>query len=468
MERIDGEGLFLVAFLSDRALVHRVPAGCTVTVGRGVNADVQVMEQGLSRAHFTLHAGSAPIVRDLGSVNGTRVAGVRLTPNVETPVEIGTVIDAGGTFFVLRDRDPHTTFAEEHGERLSGSLPAAMAGVVVEDPTMTRLYGLVSRVARSSIPVIVTGETGVGKELVATALHTGSPRGNKPFIRINCAAVPEQLLESELFGFERGAFTGATQSKRGLIESADGSSFLLDEIGEVPLGTQAKLLRVLETGEIMRLGALAPRTVDVRFIAATNRDLPALVAERAFRADLYYRLNGITIAIPPLRERVAEVSRLATHFLSEAAKRVHRRAPRLSGEAIAMLESHSWPGNVRELRNVMDRALMMCRGDVVGGDGILLDPVEAPPVAEHRSRHPPAPSAAPPVAPPAHAKARSGGASARGRLVRRDRDTECAMIQKALEDAGGHQGRAAELLGISRRTLINRLEEYGLARPRKR
>jgi transcriptional regulator with PAS, ATPase and Fis domain len=457
MARVAADGLYLVAFLREGTRVRRLSVDATVTVGRGAKCDVQVDAMGLSRAHFAIRAGSPPTIRDLESANGTRVRGTKLPSGVDVPLEIGTIIEAGGTFFVLRDHDPHHPLAEEAEPASDAFADAAATRVVVEDPVMAQLHQRIALVARSSMPLIVVGETGVGKEIVATALHARSPRRRKPLVRINCAAVPESLLESELFGFERGAFTGATQAKSGLIESADGSSFFLDEIGEMPLPIQAKLLRVLESGEITRLGALKPRTVDVRFIAATNRNLAALVVERRFRADLYYRLNGMTLAIPPLRERVTEISKLASLFLSAGAERAKRAVPRLSREALALLERHPWPGNVRELRNVMDRALTVCPADVIGEEAILLDPIEA-----RDGGGEPGPAA--PTAPTMRPRA---SAPPRGRLVRRDPATERALIAEALETARGHQGRAAELLGISRRTLINRLDEYGIRRPRK-
>jgi DNA-binding NtrC family response regulator len=464
MNRVEADGLFFVAFLKDGVAVHRLVSDVTIRVGRSTECDIRLDSVALSRVHFAIRAGATPVIRDLGSVNGTRLGGVKLAPNVDTPVRLGTVIEAAGSFFVLRDRDPRASFDVPEATATAGSPDGALQpAVVVEDPAMARVWELVGLISRSSMPVIVTGETGAGKEIVACALHAQSPRARNPLVQINCAALPESLLESELFGFERGAFTGAAQSKAGLVESADRSTFFLDEIGEMPLAIQAKLLRVLESGEITRLGALRPRAVDVRFIAATNRDLPALVAEGGFRADLYYRLNGITIPVPPLRERVADIPKLANLFLSQGATRAKRPTPRLTDEAGALLQRHAWPGNVRELRNVIDRALTISPGDVIDADAILLDPVESagmpsgisPDAAgNERATQPPlAPRERPPP---------------RGRLVRRDPATECAMIVKALEDAGGNQGRAAELLGVSRRTLINRLEEYGLSRPRKR
>jgi two-component system response regulator AtoC len=457
LDRSLAPGVCLVAFLNDGAPVHRIAPGATITVGRSADCDVQIDRVGtLSRRHFAVRDGSQRVVRDLGGMNGTKVGGVPLRPHEDTPIELGALIEAGGVFFMLRDRDPHA---------MSPSTPdvsthASTSAVVIEDPSMARLHHLVAQIARSAMPVLIVGETGVGKEIFATAVHAQSPRAQNPMVRINCAALPESLLESELFGYEKGAFTGASQRKRGLIESADGGSFFLDEIGELPLTTQAKLLRVLESGEIMRLGALAPRTIDVRFIAATNRHLPSIIAKGGFRRDLYYRLNGITIPIPPLRDRVAEIEKLAELFLSLGAKRAHRRPHKLSKRAVAMLEQHSWPGNIRELKNVMDRAMTVTPGDTIDADAILLDREEAPP--ELRAGEPPTmASIERTIAPP------STTGEPRGRLVRQDRETECALILQALEEAGGHQTRAAEILGISRRTLINRLDEYGLKRPRK-
>jgi transcriptional regulator with PAS, ATPase and Fis domain len=347
-----------------------------------------------------------------------------------------------------------------------GALPISHAdvvpinGVVVADESMQRLHELVDLVARSNIAVLVTGETGSGKEVISEAVHVRSSRADKPFVSLNCAALPETLLESELFGYERGAFTGANQTKQGLIESAHEGTLFLDEIGEMPLPTQAKLLRVLENGEITRIGALKPRVVDVRFIAATNRDLPALVARGEFRRDLYFRLNGITIPVPPLRERAGEIAPLAQHFLELGSKKAGRRAPNLAPDVLPRLLAHSWPGNIRELRNVMDRALALCAGNTVRSEHVILDP-PMPDAADSVALRPGS------LSPAAMPAAPQGGEKV-GRLMRLDPDVERRMIEDALEKAGGNQGRAADLLGISRRTLINRLDEYAIKRPRKR
>jgi two-component system response regulator AtoC len=454
MPRIAADGLYLVAFAKIGVRVVPVPADSTMTVGRSPECDVQLDHSALSRRHFSVHEGRPARVTDLGSANGTRASGVQLPAHQPRPIELGHLIEAGGILFMLRDRNPLADLAGPPRSAAQLSKEALLQAVVVEDPAMGRLHQLVDMVARSTMPVLVIGETGVGKEIVSTAVHARSLRAEQPLVRINCAALPETLLESELFGFERGAFTGASQSKRGLIESADGGSFLLDEIGEMPLTTQAKLLRVLESGEITRLGALRPRTVDVRFIAATNRHLPSLVSEGKFRRDLYYRLAGITIPIPPLRERRVEIARLAELFLASTNRLAQRPPATLSADALDILERHSWPGNVRELKNVVERAVTISWGGTIRPEHLLLDPV----MHEGASLRPsdPPPLGAPSVEP------------SRGRLLRMDAETERKLIVRALEEAAGNQGRAAEALGISRRTLLTRLDEHGVKRPRKK
>jgi transcriptional regulator with PAS, ATPase and Fis domain len=317
---------------------------------------------------------------------------------------------------------------------------------------MERIHGLVEMVARSSIPVLVIGETGVGKEIIAASIHETSPRADKPYVKLNCAALPETLLESELFGHEKGAFTGATQSKPGLIEAAHEGSIFLDEIGEMPLATQAKLLRVLENGEVLRIGALKPKIVDVRFIAATNRALPELLATGDFRRDLYFRLNGITIPVPPLRERASEVPALVHFFVERAAKRSGRRAPSVAQEVLDLLTAHTWPGNIRELKNTVERALTLCNGPELRAEHVMLDNdvMHLVGIGE-KDPHRPKPAEPEPRRP-----------------LRLDAATERAIIVRALEEAGGNQSRAAKDLGISRRTLVNRITEYGLRRPLKR
>ena len=331
--------------------------------------------------------------------------------------------------------------------------PAARPGegIVVADEAMRRLYDLVARVAPGTIGVLLTGETGVGTEVVAEAVHRLSPRAARPLLRLNCAALSETLLESELFGHDRGAFTGAVQAKPGLLETADGGTILLDEVGELPLATQAKLLRVLEERQVLRVGGLTPRAIDVRFVAATNRDLEAEVRRGAFRQDLLFRLNGVTLTVPPLRERVSEIEPMARAFLHATCHRLARsREPGLSAEAVTFLCTYDWPGNVRELRNVIERAVLLCDEPLIGLDHL---PTEKRSATLSASRPPPAPVLPQSSAPEA---------------LRKDlQDVEKQHILDALAQCGGNQTQAAKLLGISRRTLTSRLTDYGVPRPRK-
>jgi DNA-binding NtrC family response regulator len=247
-----------------------------------------------------------------------------------------------------------------------------LPGMVGNDPCMQQVYRLVRLVARRATTVLITGPTGTGKELVARAIHDLSPRANKPFVVINCAAIPEALLEAELFGHTRGAFTGAVQPRAGRVQSAQGGTLFLDEIGELPIGLQAKLLRFLEKGEIQRLGSSEPYQVDVRVVAATNAQLVQRVEQKEFREDLYFRLAVFPIELPPLAERMGDVPRLTEHFL---AKLSDNEIPKLSGTAVRMLEGHSWPGNVRELQHVLERALILSAdAPMIGAEHIHFSP----------------------------------------------------------------------------------------------
>ncbi|MFC1612017.1 sigma 54-interacting transcriptional regulator, partial [Myxococcota bacterium] len=236
--------------------------------------------------------------------------------------------------------------------------------VVIKDPAMIKLYRLADRIAVGPLSVLLVGETGVGKEVLAEYVHNQSPRADKPFLRLNCAALSESLLQSELFGHERGAFTGALKEKTGLLESANEGTVFLDEVSDMPLSTQVKLLRVIEEKKVLRVGSVRPRSIDVRFIAATNRNPEIEVSRGDFREDLYFRLNGITIAIPPLRTRVAEIESLAGIFLRRLCKQMNiKPEPRLSERAMRLLKAYSWPGNIRELRNIIERAVLLCGGE---------------------------------------------------------------------------------------------------------
>ncbi len=257
-----------------------------------------------------------------------------------------------------------TTLRQENAALRREAGPAEMIG---SGAAMRRLFDVIRRAAPSEGRVLVTGENGTGKELVARALHAGSRRKDAPFVKLNCAAVPAELIESELFGHERGAFTGAVAARKGKFEQADGGTLFLDEVGDMPAAMQAKVLRVLQEGEFERVGGQQTLRCDVRVVAATNRDLPADVKAGRFREDLYYRLNVVPIHAPPLRERREDVPELAARFLAEACERNGRRPMRLAREAVLSLQAHEWPGNVRELRNLVERLAILCDGPEIGG-----------------------------------------------------------------------------------------------------
>jgi DNA-binding NtrC family response regulator len=320
---------------------------------------------------------------------------------------------------------------------------------------MERLRQMLDRIAQSRINVLIAGETGVGKGVLAAELHRLSARSGA-FVALNCAELQENLLESELFGHERGAFTGASASKPGLIEGADGGTLFLDEIGEMSLATQAKLLRVLEDRSVRRVGSLQARSLDVRVLAASNRDLAAESEGGAFRRDLYFRLNGISLVVPPLRERLDELEPLARKLLAQASEAHGRETPpELCGGALEALRRHSWPGNIRELRNVLERAVVLCPGEVVTEEHVALSRPEPRPKVVSLAAH------------AARAPAHEPVQAATGTPEEKSGD-ERRRIEEALDACAGNQSRAAKLLGISRATLVSRLNLYGFPRPRKR
>ncbi|MDX2175817.1 MAG: sigma-54 dependent transcriptional regulator [Candidatus Sumerlaeia bacterium] len=307
-------------------------------------------------------------------------------------------------------------------------------GMVGETGEMQKLFEQLRLIAPTKVTVLIEGESGTGKEVLARAIHQASPRARKPFVAVHCAALPETLLESELFGHERGAFTGAVARKPGRFELANGGTILLDEVGEIPLAMQVKLLRVLEAREIQRVGGTETLKVDVRVLAATNRELADEVAEGRFREDLYYRLNVVHMQLPPLRARRADVSILARHFIEEFARENGRQVPELTREAIEALQSYHWPGNIRELRNVMENTFVFLRGDAIG-------PADLP--AHVKGDAAPSETISFPLGMPLE-------------------EVETRYLQAMLAKADGNRTRASELLGISRRTLQRRIKELGL------
>jgi DNA-binding NtrC family response regulator len=374
---------------------------------------------------------------------------------------LGNTVRVGVASFPIDGRSPEQLIAES-GAALASGESGRVRAVAVEGATGGYLE-LVDRVSDADISVLLLGETGVGKEITAERIHRASARSSRPFLRLNCAAFSETLLENELFGHEPEAFSGASRAKPGLLETARGGTVLLDEIGELPMSLQVKLLRVLEDAHVLRVGGLKPTPIDVRFVAATNRDLEAAIAGGTFRSDLYFRLDGVTIHIPPLRERVDEIPGLAAVFAAEAAKRFGRSpVPRLSSDALELLRSYRWPGNIRELRNVVERAVLLCDGDTIGPRHLPLEKfAAAPPPAVDEVTGDCAPVGDTGRVP--RATIGPGLREAQQQLAEADKQ----RIVDALERCGGNQTKAAKLLGISRTTLLSRLDAYSLPRPRK-
>jgi DNA-binding NtrC family response regulator len=308
--------------------------------------------------------------------------------------------------------------------------------IVGKSPQMLDVYKMVARVAPTLSTVLVVGESGTGKELVARAIHTHSPRAGQPFVAVNCTALTESLLESELFGHAKGAFTGAVASKRGLFEEAQGGTLFLDEIGDVAGKMQAQLLRVLQEGEIRRVGGSEPVKVDVRVVAATNRDLDQEVKEGRFREDLYFRINVVTIKLPPLRDRPSDIELLVNHFLAKYAARERRADAGIAPEAMGVLRRWAWPGNVRELENVIERALALSKDGVILPSDLPLDVTGVPVTSTPEG---------------------GGLVDDRPSLA----ELERRYIELILKETGGNKKRAAEILGIDRRTLYRTLEREG-------
>jgi nitrogen regulation protein NR(I) len=324
--------------------------------------------------------------------------------------------------------------------------------LVGQSPAMRTIYDMVARVADSPSTVLITGESGTGKELIAKALHRGSSRRDKPLIKVNCAAIPKDLVESELFGYQKGAFTGAVGDKPGRFELADGGTLFLDEIGEIPVEIQVKLLRALQESEFERVGGIRTLKVDVRLIAATNRDLKSLIAEGRFREDLYYRLAVVPIALPPLRDRREDIPLLVGHFIEKYNRRLGKRVERIDDDALGLLVGYAWPGNIRELENLMERSVLFA-------DGPRIQASSLPESLRDRGTPP-----SPPIAAvgPLGAIASPSGASMKEIVRQAQAELEKELISRALEETGGNVTRAAKRLQISRKSLQVKMKELGL------
>ena len=401
-----------------------LPRAGHLTIGRSSRCAIQVDDNSVSSEHAVLLIGSDLRVQDLGSRNGTAVAQRRLARGETAVVGLGEAIVIGHAMLVIRPLNGPAVVAPAQPE------PSA-DDVLLVSTTLQRQREQLERVAASDLSVVILGETGVGKDVLAREMHALSGRRGR-FVALCCAALPESLIESELFGHERGAFTGAQSEKQGLLEIARGGTVFLDEIGELPLSCQAKLLRVLEDRSVVRVGGVKPIALDVRYIAATNRRLDAEIQRGGFRPDLYFRLAGFQLDIPPLRERRDEIEPLAKEFLAQACRRMGLPAMTLASSALDALRARAWPGNIRELRNVIERTAIMSSTTELTADMLQLSPAPAdtePPDAQSSS-------------------------------------AERAALVDALSSCGGNQTRTARFLNISRSTLIRRMKQYGLPRPR--
>jgi nitrogen regulation protein NR(I) len=340
--------------------------------------------------------------------------------------------------------------AGEDASPARGNEGGARFGIIGGSDTLTELYGVLERVADTPTTVLITGESGTGKELVARALHAHSSRRDKPFIKVNCAAIPKELIESELFGYERGAFTGAVTSKPGRFELANGGTLFLDEIGEIPIEMQVKLLRALQESEFERVGGIKTIRVDVRLVAATNRDLKKLIASGGFRDDLFYRLNVVPIRLPALRERAGDIPVLVDHFLTKFNERLKKHVVGAELEALDLLSVYGWPGNIRELENVVERAVLFC-------DTQKLRVQDLPPELRGSSGlTTPPPSEAELQA----ALASEGGLKEHVKVAMSRLERE--LVGRALTQTGGNVTHAARLLKISRKGLPLKMKELGL------
>jgi len=432
--------LSLLVYHPGGAQAIELETGRAVVVGRGDAPEGTLQDATLSRKHarFTRGAGTDVECEDLGASNGTWFRGRRVTKVVLAPgdeVRLGAVVV-----------EVHARAASAVGAAV---VPAEDLGrPILVSAAIRGVFAEVARAAPSAIPVLLQGETGTGKEVAARALHAGGPRAAGPMLTVSCAAIPEGLVESTLFGHEKGAFTGANERRRGAFEVASGGTLLLDEIGELPLQGQAALLRVLESKVVVRVGATRELPVDVRVVAATNRDLQARVREGGFRADLLYRLNGITLTVPPLRERPDDIVPLAEAFLRRAVARTGGAPRTLDPAALAALTAYTWPGNVRELRNVIERALVVSARDPITIEE--LPPHVASPSAATRSPEAPARPTARRPAEPA------------GDLRASVQTYERKIIAEALAACSGNQTEAAKRLNMPLRTFVRKVKALNL------
>jgi transcriptional regulator with GAF, ATPase, and Fis domain len=420
------------------------------TVGRGPTNDVALDDPAASRRQSIIRADEdGYLVSDLGSANGTFLNGSRVLAPAR--LKTGDEITVGSTcirFVGDPAREPHAEQPADDSTRVRED--ARSGGVLLgASPAMEELFHLIEKAAASPLPTLIEGETGTGKELVARAIHQASRSAKGPFLPVNCAAVPENLLESELFGHRRGAFTGATGDHEGLFEAAQGGTVFLDEMGEMPLAMQPKVLRVLQEGEVTRIGEIRPRKVDFRLVAATNRDLLQEVERGTFRGDLFYRVSAFPIRIPALRERRSDVPLLVESFLAVAARRQGKRVGAITDAALRALVAFDWPGNVRELQNEVQRVVALATA------GQPIDVAQLSPKLSSADDSSDTSGDRVPTSP--------GLASSSPGSLREARDAfESRYIAQVLEQQGGSVLKAARVLGLTRAGLYKKLKEFGL------
>ena len=467
---------YLLVVEGSSSRLVELPTSGAWTIGRLDDADLGLPDSSVSRRHARMFfANGAVTISDLGSHNGTRINGEAIVGT--RPLVPGDVVAVGEVTLVLGSSLPSNTVMDaEPVVDSSAILSIGDRTIVVADPVMRRLYELLQKLAASDLPVLICGETGAGKENAALAVHHYSARKTRPFVSLNCAAFPDTLFESEVFGHIKGAFTGASTSKVGLLESADGGTVFLDEIGELSPSSQAKLLRFLDNKKLLRLGDVKERSVDVRVVAATNRKLADEVIAGRFRQDLLFRLSGATVTLPPLRDRPREIVALSNELLSAACARAQRTPPKLTKDVRRQLLLYPWPGNVRELKNAMDYLAA-----TVSGASVDVNDLPAPigPLAagtqsaldvhdEVTTTNSPflaivAPADVP-TSPGLHDDVIARPMSRR--TTRPIAEEMWALERKRIEEAlaatGGVQTKAAELIGMPLRTFVLRLKQHGI------